>query len=49
VTHDASVARHAGRVLYFLDGELVREEQVPSPLDAAAAVARLPVLRGAAA
>jgi putative ABC transport system ATP-binding protein len=49
VTHDASVARHAGRVLYFLDGELVREEQVPSPLDAAAAVARLPALRGAAA
>jgi len=34
VTHDANVAAHAGRILHFMDGRLVREER-PAPAGSA--------------
>ncbi|MGQ9498150.1 MAG: ABC transporter ATP-binding protein [Desulfotomaculales bacterium] len=30
VTHEPDIARYAGRILYFLDGAVVREEAVPA-------------------
>jgi len=42
VTHEPDVAAHAGRVLTFRDGRLIRDEPVPEPRDAAAALAELP-------
>ncbi len=32
VTHDPTIARHAGRIVYIQDGQVVNEEQVMSPL-----------------
>jgi len=49
VTHDPEVARHAGRILRFHDGRLVADEQVASPLDAAAQLGTAPDLKGIAA
>jgi len=34
VTHEADVARHAGRVLTFRDGRLIADERVGEPTDA---------------
>jgi putative ABC transport system ATP-binding protein len=42
VTHEPDVAQHAGRVLTFRDGRVVRDERVAAPRDAAAALAELP-------
>jgi putative ABC transport system ATP-binding protein len=42
VTHEADVALHAGRVLTFRDGRVIRDERVTEPRDAAAAIAELP-------
>jgi putative ABC transport system ATP-binding protein len=41
VTHDARLARHAGRIVRLRDGRMVGEETVDAPLDAAAALAAL--------
>jgi len=35
VTHDDYVARHARRILRLRDGQLVSDEMVPNPIDAA--------------
>ena len=42
VTHESDVAAHAGRVLTFRDGRLIRDEKVSAPRDAAAALAEAP-------
>jgi putative ABC transport system ATP-binding protein len=42
VTHEPDVAQHAGRILTFRDGRVVRDERVAAPRDAAAALAELP-------
>jgi putative ABC transport system ATP-binding protein len=42
VTHEPDVAAHAGRILTFRDGRVVRDERVEAPRDAAAALAGLP-------
>jgi putative ABC transport system ATP-binding protein len=42
VTHEPDVAQHAGRVLTFRDGRVIRDEPVTAPRDAAAALAELP-------
>jgi len=42
VTHEADVAAHAGRILTFRDGRVIRDERVAEPRDAAAAIAALP-------
>jgi putative ABC transport system ATP-binding protein len=42
VTHEADVAACAGRILTFRDGRVVRDERVPAPKDAVAALAELP-------
>jgi putative ABC transport system ATP-binding protein len=42
VTHEPDVAAYATRIVSFRDGRLVRDERVPSPQDAAAALAGLP-------
>jgi putative ABC transport system ATP-binding protein len=42
VTHEADVAAHAGRILSFRDGRMVRDERVVAPRDAAASLAQLP-------
>jgi putative ABC transport system ATP-binding protein len=42
VTHEPDIATYARRVLTFRDGRLLRDEAVPSPLDAAATLAELP-------
>jgi len=42
VTHEADVAAHAGRILSFRDGRMVRDERVAAPRDAAASLAELP-------
>ena len=39
VTHENDVAAHAGRVLMFRDGHLLRDERVAAPADAAATLA----------
>ncbi len=43
VTHEAEIARCARRILTFRDGRLVGDAPNPEPLDAAAALAALPV------
>jgi putative ABC transport system ATP-binding protein len=42
VTHEADVAQHAGRILTFRDGRVMRDERVTEPRDAAAELAELP-------
>ena len=42
VTHEPDVAQHAGRILTFRDGRVVRDERVAAPRDAAAALRELP-------
>jgi putative ABC transport system ATP-binding protein len=42
VTHEPDVAAHAGRVVTFRDGRLVRDERLAAPADAASALAALP-------
>jgi len=42
VTHEPDVAAHAGRIMNFRDGRLIRDEKVAEPRDAAAAVAAIP-------
>jgi putative ABC transport system ATP-binding protein len=42
VTHEQDVAAHAGRILTFRDGRLIRDEKVAAPREAAAALAELP-------
>jgi putative ABC transport system ATP-binding protein len=42
VTHEADVAAHAGRILTFRDGRVIRDERVAAPRDATAALAALP-------
>lgn len=34
VTHEPEIAQHAEQIVYFRDGNLVKEEKVESPLDA---------------
>ncbi len=41
VTHEPDIAAYASRVLTFRDGRLLRDERVPSRLDAAATLASL--------
>ena len=42
VTHEADVAAHAGRIMTFRDGRVVRDERIAAARDAAASVAELP-------
>ena len=42
VTHEADVAAHAGRILTFRDGRVVRDERIAAPRDAAASLAAMP-------
>ena len=42
VTHEPDVAAHAGRVLTFRDGRVIRDERNAMPRDAMAAMAELP-------
>jgi putative ABC transport system ATP-binding protein len=42
VTHEPDVAAHAGRILTFRDGRLLRDERVDEPRDAADTLAALP-------
>jgi putative ABC transport system ATP-binding protein len=42
VTHELDVAAHAGRILTFRDGRVVRDEKIAAPRDAMAEVAELP-------
>jgi putative ABC transport system ATP-binding protein len=42
VTHEPDVAAHAGRILSFRDGRLIRDEPVAEPRNAAAALAEIP-------
>jgi putative ABC transport system ATP-binding protein len=42
VTHEPDIARHAGRILHFRDGQLVSDEAVAEPLDARALLPTLP-------
>ena len=42
VTHESDVAAHAGRVLTFRDGRVIRDEAVAAPRDALAALQELP-------
>jgi putative ABC transport system ATP-binding protein len=41
VTHEPDVAAHAGRVLAFRDGRLIRDERVPDPADATSTLGAL--------
>jgi putative ABC transport system ATP-binding protein len=42
VTHELDVAAHAGRILSFRDGRVIRDERIATPRDAAATLADLP-------
>jgi putative ABC transport system ATP-binding protein len=42
VTHEPDVAAHAGRILMFRDGRMIRDEKIAEPRDARAAIAALP-------
>jgi putative ABC transport system ATP-binding protein len=42
VTHEPDVAAHAGRILTFRDGRVIRDERVDAPRDATAVLAELP-------
>ena len=39
VTHEEDIARYARRILHFRDGELIRDEPVPTPIEARAVLA----------
>jgi putative ABC transport system ATP-binding protein len=45
VTHEADIARYAGRILTFRDGRLIRDQSVPDPTDAREVLASLPAAR----
>jgi len=42
VTHELDVAAHAGRILSFRDGRVIRDERIATPRDAAATLIDLP-------
>jgi len=42
VTHELDVAAHAGRILSFRDGRVIRDERIATPRNAAATLADLP-------
>jgi len=42
VTHELDVAAHAGRILSFRDGRVIRDERITTPRDAAATLIDLP-------
>jgi putative ABC transport system ATP-binding protein len=42
VTHEPDVAAHAGRILTFRDGRVMRDERIAAPRDATAGLAELP-------
>jgi putative ABC transport system ATP-binding protein len=42
VTHEEEIARHAQRVVRFLDGRIVSDQQIDNRLDARGVLARLP-------
>ena len=42
VTHELDVAAHAGRILSFRDGRVIRDERIATPRDAATTLADLP-------
>ena len=42
VTHEADVAAHAGRILSFRDGRMVRDQRIAAPRDAAASLGAMP-------
>jgi putative ABC transport system ATP-binding protein len=42
VTHEADVAAHAGRILSFRDGRMVRDERIAAPRNAEASLAAMP-------
>jgi putative ABC transport system ATP-binding protein len=42
VTHEADIARYAGRILGFRDGRVTKDEAVTDPLDARQLLATLP-------
>ncbi len=48
VTHEPDIARCAGRILTFRDGQLIADEAVPNPTDARTLLAMLPPERVAA-
>ena len=43
VTHEVEIARHAGRIIHFRDGVLVKDESVEHPLDARELLRQEPV------
>ncbi len=48
VTHEPDVAQYAGRVIYFRDGKIVRDERIAAPRDAAEDLKNLPPLESQA-
>ena len=42
VTHELDVAAHAGRILTFRDGRVIRDERIATPRDAAATLTQMP-------
>lgn len=43
VTHEPEIARHAGRIIAFRDGHMVKDEIVKDPLDARVFLDQLPI------
>ena len=43
VTHEQEIAEHCTRIVRFRDGKVERDEQIESPVDARAEMAKLPV------
>lgn len=42
VTHESEIAQHAGRIVYFRDGRLVKDESLATPLQASQVLATMP-------
>jgi putative ABC transport system ATP-binding protein len=49
VTHEREIGEHAGRIISFRDGRLVRDEKVAKPVDAREYLTRLNEAKGGAA